>query len=533
MCADCRTYNGAVFTPGALLGTYRLIDQIGVGGMGEVWKAEDTRLGRMVAIKILPPSIAADPEAIARMRREARTAAQLNHPNIATIYAFEESDEHRFIAMELVEGEALTKRIERAALPEAEVCRIGGAIADAIAEAHARGVIHRDIKPDNIMVGGSRVKVLDFGIAKQVEVVPGAHDVTAPLTQQGMIIGTINYMSPEQALGKKLARPTDIFSLGVVLYQAATGRLPFRGESVTETLTQIIRDDPAPATGVSDGLARIIERCLRKNPDERFTAAELASQLDAHRGGAPTVVVTGPNAQTVKEMVPKRRRRGLWAAPFALMAVVLGVLVAMGVFRKEEPVREVMKPVAVTPATATVEVVTATVPPTVAPTVTITDSAASAAGEGARRHTGSEPRTATDAGPRTGTGSESRAVPVAKEPPPVAAEKPRSEKPEMKASARLIRGEEHLLAREFDQARAEIQKALENPGDLLPKERAIAQLGLAIANGNRRRAITIFEVLRRDFPDDQRILRLLPLIEEQRPPQQRPTRGRPRPGRRP
>ncbi|MBK5258867.1 MAG: serine/threonine protein kinase [Thermoanaerobaculia bacterium] len=507
-----------MFTPGALLGTYRLIDRIGVGGMGEVWKAEDTRLGRMVAIKILPPSIAADPEAIARMRREARTAAQLNHPNIATIYAFEESDEHRFIAMELVEGEPLTKRIERAALPEADVCRIGGAIADAVAEAHARGVIHRDIKPDNIMVGGSRVKVLDFGIAKQVEVIPGAQDPTAPLTQQGMIIGTIHYMSPEQALGKKLGRPTDIFSLGVVLYQAATGRLPFRGESVTETLTQIIRDDPPPTTGVSDGLARIIERCLRKNPDERFAAGELASQLDAHRGGAPTVVVTGPNAQTVKEPVLRRRRRGLWAAPFALLAVVLAVLVAMGVFKKEEPV-VVAKPVqvAVTPSTATVEVVTATVPPT----VTTTDTAASAAGEGARRHTDAEPR-----GP-TAT------LPVAKEPPPAAAEKPRSEKPEMTASKRLVRGEEHLLAREFDRARADIQKALENPEDLLPKERAIAQLGLAIANGNRRRAIAIFEVLRRDFPGDQRILRLLPLIEEQRPPQPRPPRGRPRPGRRP
>src|ERR1043165_3769164 len=279
-----------MLAPDSHLGAYRLIARIGAGGMGEVWKGEDTRLGRTVAIKVLPATVAADVEATARLRREARTAAQLYQANIAMIHAIEQDGDRIFIVMEYVEGEPLSRIIKRGALSEAELCRIGRGVADALAEAHAKGIIHRDIKPDNIMVNGPRVKVLDFGIAKQVEGPPatGAHDPTAFMTQQGMMLGTVHYMSPEQALGKKLDGRTDIFSLGVVLYEGATGRLPFSGETATETMMHIIRDPaPDPATynaAISPALKSIIDRCLRKNRDERFaTAADLgAARSEEH-----------------------------------------------------------------------------------------------------------------------------------------------------------------------------------------------------------------------------------------------------------
>src|SRR5438552_3631158 len=196
-----------MLTPETNLGSYRLIERIGAGGMGEVWKAEDSRLGRIVAIKILPPSVTASAEATARLRREARMAAQLNHPNIATIHSIEEAGEQLFIVMEFVDGEPLTKVIGRG-ISEADLCRIGRSVAEALAEAHAKGIVHRDIKPDNVIVSGARVKVLDFGIAKQVDgpaQPPMSPDApTAFVTQQGMILGTVHYMSPEQALGKNL-----------------------------------------------------------------------------------------------------------------------------------------------------------------------------------------------------------------------------------------------------------------------------------------------------------------------------------------
>ena len=282
-----------------MLGTYRLTERIGAGGMGEVWKAEDTRLGRAVAIKILPPTVAADSDAIARMRREARTAAQLNHPNIATIFSFEEADGRTFIVMELVDGDSLTRLMASRTLSEADICRIGRGVAEALAEAHEKGIVHRDVKPDNVIVRGTRVKVLDFGIAKRIGVeATNASDPTAFVTQQGMILGTIHYMSPEQALGKTVDARTDLFSLGVVLYEAATGRLPFSGETITETITQIIRDEPQTARRVnpriSSGLNAIIERCLRKNRDERFpSAAALADALDRQLSGAATEAITG------------------------------------------------------------------------------------------------------------------------------------------------------------------------------------------------------------------------------------------------
>src|ERR1051325_4791121 len=207
------------------------------------------------------------------MKREARTAAQLYHPNIATIHAFEEAEGRTFIAMEDVPGEPLTNLIRRGPMEEADLCRVARTVSEAMAEAHEKGIVHRDIKPDNIIVNGPRVKGLDFGIAKQVEPQNvDANDPTTVLTQQGMIIGTVYYMSPEQALGKPLDARTDLFSLGVVLYQAVTGHLPFLGETTTDTITRIVRDEAPLPQHVSRGLATIIHRCLRKNRDDRFAS---------------------------------------------------------------------------------------------------------------------------------------------------------------------------------------------------------------------------------------------------------------------
>ena len=268
-----------------LLGNYRLISALGAGGMGEVWRAEDTRLLREVAIKILADPIAKDPEWKARFLREARTIAQLNHPNIATIYAIEQEGDKVFIAMELIEGESLGTILGRGAMELHDVVRIIRQVADALEEAHAKGIIHRDIKPDNVIVTRSKrvAKVLDFGIAKQVGA--NASKNTPALTQGGMIIGTPYYMSPEQALGKKLDQRSDLFSLGVLLYEMLAGRRPFTGETMTEAMMHIIMTEPPPigsiVPGVPRGLREIVALCLQKTPDRRFSSAgELIMALD-------------------------------------------------------------------------------------------------------------------------------------------------------------------------------------------------------------------------------------------------------------
>lgn len=252
------------------LGPYRLLTRIGRGGMGEVWKAEDTRLLRPVAVKILSDDVAADAESKQRFLREARMAAQLNHPNIATIYAVDEQDSQMYIAMELVEGESFAELIRTARVTRADAVRVVRLTAHALGEAHEKGVVHRDIKPDNIIVSPRNVKVLDFGIAKLV----GANRDSSRLTEHGMILGTPHYMSPEQALGKTLDCRTDIFSLGVVLYEALTGHLPFDADTVTATMMQTILHDPVDVTiaspGVPEELAVIVRKCLMKKPEDRY-----------------------------------------------------------------------------------------------------------------------------------------------------------------------------------------------------------------------------------------------------------------------
>ena len=263
------------------LGSYKLISRLGAGGMGEVWRAEDTRLQRFVAIKILSEHIANDPEWKARFLREARTVAQMNHPNIATIYSIEQEGETFFIAMELVEGESLATVLAQGKLEPREAVRILRQVAEALAEAHEKGVVHRDVKPDNIIVSKRVVKVLDFGIAKQLV----STTESPTLTQGGMIVGTPFYMSPEQALGRPVDARSDIFSLGVVLYEALAGKRPFEGEAVTETMMNIIMTEPADlaviAPAVPSMLADVVRRALQKKPENRFpTAGELVDALD-------------------------------------------------------------------------------------------------------------------------------------------------------------------------------------------------------------------------------------------------------------
>jgi serine/threonine-protein kinase len=255
------------------LGNYRLIERIGAGGMGEVWRAEDTKLLRHVAIKILPPSLALDAEWKDRFIREARAVAQLNHPNIATIYGIDEYQQSFYIAMELVEGEPLSNLIAEGPLSAADAVRVAAHIADGLQEAHEKGLVHRDIKPDNILVSKKVVKILDFGIAKQIG---GTADPS--LTQAGMVMGTPHYMSPEQALGRAVDARTDIFSVGVVLYEMLTGQKPFTGDAATQVLLQIVMNDPrdiaqaAPRT--SRALAMIVRRCMQKQADERYQTCE-------------------------------------------------------------------------------------------------------------------------------------------------------------------------------------------------------------------------------------------------------------------
>jgi serine/threonine protein kinase len=254
------------------LGTYRLISRIGAGGMGEVWRAEDVRLRRPAAVKILPRWVATDAEARTRFLREARTAAQLNHPHIATVYDTGEERGTLYIAMELVEGELLSAAIARG-LTVGEAIRIVRQTAEGLAVAHARSIVHRDLKPDNLIVQPTRVKILDFGVAKQI----GPSDAT-PMTMRGMALGTPSYMSPEQALGHRLDARSDLFSLGVVLFEALTGRLPFQAPTVTETLLKIVSTAaPDPREFGADlplELVDVVRNALEKRRENRFQTAE-------------------------------------------------------------------------------------------------------------------------------------------------------------------------------------------------------------------------------------------------------------------
>jgi predicted ATPase len=292
---------------GSRLGPYEILSPLGAGGMGEVYRARDTRLGRDVAIKVLPETLSSDRERLSRFEREARSASALNHPNVVTIYDVGQEGPTFFIAMELIEGQTVRELVAPGPLPSRKVLSLGSQIAEGLARAHSGGIVHRDLKPENLMVSKDGfVKILDFGLAKLAGPLP--QDVSqletagGGLTGGGVVLGTTAYMSPEQASGRALDFRSDQFSLGCVLYEMATGRKPFEKESAVETLTSIIRDEPEPLASVNARLPAplcwIVERCLAKDPEERYASTrDLAQDLGALRDRFREAAPPAPGAR--------------------------------------------------------------------------------------------------------------------------------------------------------------------------------------------------------------------------------------------
>src|SRR5687767_8774227 len=314
---SCFRYYSCLRMIGSRLAHYEITSHLGTGGMGEVYQASDTKLGRTVAIKFVPEAFGNDGDRVARFQREARVLASLNHPNVAAVYGVEEVDGRHFLVMELVPGETLEERVRRGALPLRETLVIAKQIAEGLEEAHEAGIVHRDLKPANIKVtADDKVKVLDFGLAKTAEaessnvslsmsptMAPGAlTGATSGATQAGVIMGTAAYMSPEQARGRVVDRRTDIWAFGVVLFRMLTGGAIFDGETVTDTLARILEREPEweklpPETPAP--LRQLMQRCLTKNQKNRLQSIGEARILiqdlieKPPQPAPPAVVATG------------------------------------------------------------------------------------------------------------------------------------------------------------------------------------------------------------------------------------------------
>src|SRR5713226_7276853 len=282
-----------MLTTGTKLGPYEIIAPAGAGGMGEVYRARDTRLDRTVAIKILPSYLSERPESKQRFEREARAISSLQHPNICTLYDIGSQEGTDYLVMEYLEGETLAERLVKGPLPAEQVLSYGVQVAEGLEKAHRSGVVHRDLKPGNIMLTKSGAKLMDFGLAKTTLAAPPASGLTAtltsphpsqPLTAEGMIVGTFQYMSPEQVEGKEADARSDIFALGAVLYEMATGKRAFSGKSQASIVASILASEPKPISVVSPmsppALAQVVKTCLAKDPEERFqTVHDLKLQL--------------------------------------------------------------------------------------------------------------------------------------------------------------------------------------------------------------------------------------------------------------
>ena len=325
---------------GTHLGPYEVLSAIGAGGMGEVYRAHDPKLGRDVAIKVLPEAFARDAERMARFQREAKVLASLNHPNIATIHGLEDSGGTHALVMELVEGPTLADRIKQGAIPIDEALRIARQIAEALEYAHERGIVHRDLKPANVKVtNDDAVKVLDFGLAKALEGDSSVIDIsTSPTisrlaTHAGVLLGTAGYMSPEQAKGKSVDRRADIWSFGCVLYEMLTGKRAFDGETITDTLAAVIRAEPdwslLPAA-IPVRVHVLLQRCLQKDPKQRLRdIGDARISLDEVLSGAPDAPLTG----APRAAAPLWRR----ALPWALFGVTAVALALVFVHFREKP----------------------------------------------------------------------------------------------------------------------------------------------------------------------------------------------------
>jgi eukaryotic-like serine/threonine-protein kinase len=310
---------------GRTLAHYRITNAIGAGGMGQVYRANDAKLGRDVALKVLPADMARDPERLARFQREARAVAALNHPHIVTIFSVEEAEGVHFLTMELVEGESLDRRIPPGGLAIEQILAVAAALADALCAAHEKGIVHRDLKPGNVMVSDEgRVKVLDFGLAKDVRAVNSTNaTLTSVQTQVGVVMGTPAYMSPEQISGRALDHRTDIFSLGIMLHEMCTGRRPFEGQSSAELISAILRDDPPSAAAarsdLPSDLVRIIQRCLEKDPRDRVQTArdvsnEFRCMTRTPTHSAPTPALQKPATPAARDSGEARAAEGFWVA---------------------------------------------------------------------------------------------------------------------------------------------------------------------------------------------------------------------------
>src|SRR5437588_422102 len=275
---------------------YTIVSKIGEGGMGEVYRARDTKLGRDVAIKVLPAAFSADAERLRRFEQEAQSAGALNHPNILSIFHIGTHDGAPYIVSELLEGETLRDRMAGAALAQRKAIDYGLQIAKGLAAAHEKGIVHRDIKPDNIFItNDGHVKILDFGLAKLTSAAHGTSQTEVPTrkvnTDPGTVMGTMGYMSPEQLKGQQIDHRSDIFSFGAILYEMLSGKRAFRGDSMAETMSAILREDPPDLSEtnktVSPALERVVRHCLEKNPEERFhSARDLAFAIESLSGAA-------------------------------------------------------------------------------------------------------------------------------------------------------------------------------------------------------------------------------------------------------
>jgi serine/threonine protein kinase len=311
---------------GRRLGPYEIVSAIGAGGMGEVYRARDTRLDRMIAIKTLPDTLSRDVDRRSRFQREARAIAALSHPHICALHDIGEHDGVDFLVMELLEGETLSHRLAAGPLPVAEAVTYAIQIADALANAHRQGIVHRDLKPGNVMLTRSGAKLLDFGLAKLKADIPGMHarTMTAPMTEEGQILGTLNYMAPEQLEGRTIDSRTDVFAFGAVLFEMLSGRLAFDGAGAASVIGHILHTDPPTMTelvpAAPPALARLISVCLAKDPDDRWSSAhDVLLQLKA--------LPTEDEARLPVLASSRSTARLAWsiAAIAAIVAIALGI----------------------------------------------------------------------------------------------------------------------------------------------------------------------------------------------------------------
>jgi len=351
-------------TSGTKLGPYEIQSPLGAGGMGEVYRALDTRLDRIVAIKVLASHLSSDPELKTRFEREARAISALQHPHICTLYDVGHQDGVDYLVMEFLEGETLQRRLLRGALPLKEALEYGIEIAEALDRAHRAGIVHRDLKPGNIMLTKSGAKLLDFGLAKPVATMAMAGGVgsltpstptmsvaaltaqSAPLTQRGTVVGTFQYVAPEVLQGRDADARSVVFALGAVLYEMLTGRRAFEGKSQLSVMTAILEKEPEPIVAIQPltppVLEHTIRRALEKDPDRRWqsctdVAGELRWISEADLSRPPVVAIIG------------RRRWRPWAASFAIAAAALGAGIAIGILSRPQPQKASIRTVILPP----------------------------------------------------------------------------------------------------------------------------------------------------------------------------------------